>query len=314
MDTKVNARIKFDGPALKNKSMDVAYLAPSLLALSSLIRDVNTYANGDKAGVRVLINADLDQKCFELNIELAQTIWNQAKNLLVEDDVTTAKELGEWIGIVLGGGGGLGLFQLIKRLRGTQPQSIEEIKGDDGQSMTKIAIKENAEPVIIMNPVYNIYSNATTRNKAVKFLDPLRQEGYNSLEFYEGEDVSISFTPEDVPNIDGSDLPEVIPQNVHTSRIQTTVRIRKAAYEGSSMWTVVYKQAIEVTIDDKEWLERFQAGLEPAPPGSSLKVELEETYIKNEDGEIVGKPSYKVLEVLGVELPKKQQSFEFKDD
>ena len=155
---------------------------------------------------------------------------------------------------------------------------------------------------------------ATTRNKAVKFLDPLRQEGYNSLEFYEGEDVSISFTPEDVPNIDGSDLPEVIPQNVHTSRIQTTVRIRKAAYEGSSMWTVVYKQAIEVTIDDKEWLERFQAGLEPAPSGSSLKVELEETYIKNEDGEIVGKPSYKVLEVLGVELPKKQQSFEFKDD
>ena len=314
MDTKIHTRIKFNGPALQNKSMDVAYLAPSLLALSSLIRDVNAYANGDRAGVKVLINADLDQKCFELNIELAQTIWNQAKSLLIDDNIVTAKELGEWVGIILGGGGGgIGLFQLIKRLKGTQPQSIEEIKGDDGRSRTRITITENAEPVVIVNPVYNIYSNTVTRNKAVRFLEPLRQEGYDSVEFYKGEDVSISFTPEDVPNVDGSDLPEVIPQNVHTSGIETTVRIRKAAYEGSSMWTVVYKQAIEVTIDDKEWLEKFQAGIESAPPGSSLKVKLEETYIKNEDGEIVGKPSYRIVKIYGVELPKKQQELRFKE-
>lgn len=49
------------------------------------------------------------------------------------------------------------------------------------------------------------------------------------------------------------------------------------------------------------------------PPGSYLEVDLEETYITNENDEIMGEPTYKVLHVHGVVLASEQKKMEFRD-
>ena len=134
----------------------------------------------------------------------------------------------------------------------------------------------------------------------------MRNEGYELLQFYGKDRVFVEFTKEDVPEEDGADLPQVTPQNLNVSNIRAKVRIRKAAYEGTSKWTLVYKSAVEASIEDTEWLERFQSGQEFAPPGSYLDVDLNEAYITNENGEIVGEPSYRVVKVHGVVLPPEQ--------
>ena len=95
----IKTTIKFDGPALKDRAMDVGHLAPSLLALSDLVKATNYQINGERAKIRILVNADLEQKCFELNLEIVQTIWEQAKTLLADEDIKSAKELLGWIGI-----------------------------------------------------------------------------------------------------------------------------------------------------------------------------------------------------------------------
>jgi hypothetical protein len=105
----------------------------------------------------------------------------------------------------------------------------------------------------------------------------LREDGYETLEFYEKDDVFVKFDKGDVPEVDGSDMPEVVPQNVHKSTIRAGVKIRKPAYEGKSRWTLMYKRAIDASFDDEIWLGKFQAGTESAPPGSYLDVDLEET-------------------------------------
>ena len=84
-------------------------------------------------------------------------------------------------------------------------------------------------------------------------------------------------------------------------------------YEGKSRWTLVYKHAMEVPIDDEKWLEKFQNGIENAPPGSSLRVDLEETYITNEDDEIISDPLYRVKKVHKVLFPSSQLKMNFKD-
>jgi len=309
----VQTTIKFDGPALDGKTMDVAHLAPALLALSDLVKETNRYANGDRAGVKVLVSADLEQKCFELTVELALTIWEQAKLLIADDRVQTAKEIAEWIGII-GAPTTYGLFQLIKFLRGRSIESVTVLKVADGRNMVEIRVQGEAEPIKITQAVYELYANQQSRQKAVAVLAPLREHGYDTLEFYEGDNIFVDFNEADIPALDGADLPEVIPQNVNTSIIRTGVRIRKPAYEGKSRWQVMYKRAIDASFEHEEWLKDFQDGKIQAPPGSSLDVDLEEQYITNENGEIMGEPTYKIKRVHSVELPMKQRTLEFKKD
>jgi hypothetical protein len=84
-------------------------------------------------------------------------------------------------------------------------------------------------------------------------------------------------------------------------------------YEGTSKWTLVYKRAIEASIDDLDWLNTFQSGAVNAPPGSSLDVDLEESYIMNENSEIIGEATYRVVKVHDVLLPPEQKTLRFRD-
>jgi len=47
--------LKYDGPSVDNKEMDISDLAPSLLSLSELIKEVNKNVNGDKAATKYLM-------------------------------------------------------------------------------------------------------------------------------------------------------------------------------------------------------------------------------------------------------------------
>jgi len=127
------------------------------------------------------------------------------------------------------------------------------------------------------------------------------------LEFYNGQEVFEKFTPNDVPSLHDDELPDIRPSNEQISIIKTSVRIRKPAYEGKSKWTLVYLRAIEASIEDDDWLEKFQSNIVSAPPNSSLMVDLEQKVIVNERGEALEEPTYKVLKVHEVLPPPQQQ-------
>jgi hypothetical protein len=311
----VRTTIKYDGPALAGKSMDVAHLAPALLALSDLLKEANRYANGDRAAARIFVNADVEQKCFELDVSFVLTIWEQAKLLIADDRVRTAKEIAEWVGII-GAPVSFGLYHLIKWLRGKRVVSVVVLQVKDGDNLVEIRVEGESEPKQVAQAVYELYANAVTRQKALAVLAPLQEEGYETLEFYDQGGVFIHFDKADVPAADWSDLPEVIPQNVHTSTIKVGVKIRRAIYEGRAKWTVMYKKAVDVSFEGAAavWLAAFQRNEVEAPPGSYLLVDLEETYITNELGEILGDATYKVVAVHGVDKRHEQPRLDFKGE
>ncbi len=311
MGNKISTVIKFDGPMLENHTMDVAHLAPALIALSDVIKETNRKFNGDRSDVKLLVNANLEQHCFELSLQLAQTIWDQVGMLLDHEGIASAKEIAEWIGIISPNAseGITSLFGLIKLLNGKKVKNTTVIKNESGDRVVQIALEGDKNIIQVSQPVFNIYTDASTRNRAVAVLQPLRSDGYESLEFYEGKNVFQNFTPEDVPAANTNDLPEIRPTNEHISKIRTEVRIRKAAYEGRSKWTLVYLKAIEASIDDIEWLEKFQNNEVSAPPNSSLDVELEVKVLVNEAGLAIDEANYRVLKVYGVKPPKKQIGF-----
>src|SRR5690348_6821595 len=113
MASEIETVIRYDGPALADHEMDVAELAPALLALASLIQTANHKFNGDRASVRVVVNADTEQQCFQIKIKLIQDFLQMARGFL-DGDMATIKDICEWVGII--GGGTLSLFKLIVAL------------------------------------------------------------------------------------------------------------------------------------------------------------------------------------------------------
>jgi hypothetical protein len=55
-----------------------------------------------------LINADVEANCVTVHLSIVHTLWHQVKGLIEDHNVSTAKELLEWIGIV----GGIGSVTL----------------------------------------------------------------------------------------------------------------------------------------------------------------------------------------------------------
>lgn len=95
--------LHYDGPALADHQMDVAYLAPALYALNDLCKVANKMANGDRASVRVFANVDREQNSFVFDIEIAMSFIEQARALLNNPRVQDVKEIAEWIGLIKGG-------------------------------------------------------------------------------------------------------------------------------------------------------------------------------------------------------------------
>ena len=111
------------------------------LRLVDLVKATNFQINGERAKIRILVNADLEQKCFELNLEIVQTIWEQAKTLLADEDIKSAKELLGWIGISSIPAFGYSLYRLIRKLRGKEIESVTVIKILEEGNLLEIKVR-----------------------------------------------------------------------------------------------------------------------------------------------------------------------------
>jgi hypothetical protein len=54
--------------------MDVADLAPALLALGDLIKRANATLNGDAAQVKLIVQSDFEHKCFQVMVQIAKGV------------------------------------------------------------------------------------------------------------------------------------------------------------------------------------------------------------------------------------------------
>jgi hypothetical protein len=302
----VRTTIRYDGPALAGHEMDVQDLAPALLALADLIQIANQKFNGGHASMKVLVNADVEQKCFMIDISLVQTFLEQARGLLGTDGVKTAKDIAEWVGIL--SGGALGLFQLMKFLRNArqneQPLQIQNT--GDGN----ITIVGNGNTIVVPRQVFQLAQEPRAVEKAKGVVKPLEKEGYDSLAFLEGEKSVVEFSKEeateigDMPSQPLTDMP-----SESVSQIRGQVRIKSAQYEGNAQWALLWNgRPINAEMVDKaaDWVVLFQENKVSAPPNSILDVSMVETARLDAQGLIVGRAAYKVLEVHSVTQPPSQ--------
>jgi len=253
MTKHVRTTIRYDGPALAGHEMDVQDLAPALLALADIIQIANKKFNGSDASIKVLVNADVEQRCFMIDISLVQSFLDQAKGFLGTDHVKTAYEIAQWVGIL--GGGTAGLFQLLKFLRSSKDSSTPLHIQNDGTG--NIVVTGNGNTIVVPQQVYQLAQEPRAVEKAKAVMRPLANNGYETLAFLDGDNEVFEVSSADaegigeLPSQPLSDLP-----SESISQIRGQVRIKSAQYEGSAQWAFSGMAARSMP----KWLIRLQIG------------------------------------------------------
>jgi hypothetical protein len=305
--SEIETIIRYDGPALAGHEMDVEELAPALLALASLIQAANHKFNGDRSAVRVVVNADIEQQCFQLKIKIITDFLSRAKGFL-DGDVETLKDICEWIGII--GGGGFTLFRLLVALgRKQQDQTI--FKTDAEAGSTVYNIKELHVHGEVPLQVQQLLSDPVIVGKAQEVFRPLVRKGYDTIGFIEPKRGQVfEADTKDAKAVLALPAPQPIEVEEEDNDDEPTYAtgpawVDTSHFRGAAKWALMWNG---VKIDAKmpeAFLEQFQANEIIVIPNTKLTVRMKIIPKVDENGGAIGPTSFVVEDVLDIELPPK---------
>ena len=300
MASHVRTTIRYDGPALADHEMDVQDLAPALLALADIVQIANKKFNGGAASIRVLVNADVEQRCFQIDLSLIQSLLDQAKGFLSDDRVKTAEEIAKAIGLI--GGGTIGLFKFITWLKvNREPGTRLEVRNEGGVT---IVVTGDGNEVSVSADTYRLASDPSIVDRAKKVVRPLQRPGYETLSFVDGK-LAEEITKDDAQAIASAPNNLAEATNEDIVEIRGPIRIKTPQYEGVAKWTVMCGgKPIDVAMPP-DWVTQFQANLIEAPPGTILEVVIEQRVAVDPKGNPLGPQSYTVTEITGLTPPAK---------
>lgn len=172
------ARIAYNGPALDQGLMDVRDLAPALMAFADLVNAANTAIGGDRK-IQVMLNQDsLRKGSFDITTFLNYSILEQAKLFMSSAEESGLSDLMEILGWgSLSAGSVVGIFKLIKTIRGRRIKSANE----DSNGQVQLVIDDKTI-ITTTAKTMRVYLNVDCRNAIEKVIQPLQQEGIDTFE------------------------------------------------------------------------------------------------------------------------------------
>jgi len=284
-------------------SIDVQTLAPALLAFGRLLREANSEFNGKKSTAKVLVVSDFEHKCFNINFELVVSLYEQVKLLLTTDQMQSAKNVLEWVGIIAGPPATIAstYFGYLKWRRGRKVESVTPLVDSDKTGIVEVRVQGDGNAVHIHQTVYKLSENPKALRATRDALLPLGQEGFDTVQLKNGDKVTDEITGADVENIVAScnvgieetkeTEPEVEISAAWLSVYSPVYDERAPSWRFKLGKDVIYADISETNIAH-EALERGGAMVEDA-----YQVKLEITTEVDASGKRA-EPMYKVLEVV----------------
>ena len=283
-----NFKIKFDG---QEHQLDANTLINSLIHISSIIQEVNSYYNSGKK-IEIKIKA-LEKGSFLINIELVESALEHLKNLLTKDNVEYAAAI---IGSVIG------LVELKKFLKGKKAKSVDE------KTNEKVRIEnEEGEVIYIENFTYNIYQNSPIIKDALAQNFETLDNDPNITAFEITDKNEVSLIRVEKVEFDGMSIKSDEITNGERVLIEAAnLNILRLSFEGNLKWDFYYKgNKISAKILDKTFYELIDKGQSFAK-GDILEVELQINQIWEEAVNTFINKSYSVTKILR-HIPRNEQ-------
>jgi hypothetical protein len=289
--------------------MDVQELAPALLALGRLVRETNAELNGTRATVKVLVQSDFEHKCFNINLEVVQSILDMIADFLTSEEVKTARQILIDLGVI-GGGGGLGLFGYLKLRKG---RTVTEIRDSDRQGIVIVQFGDGNSATVNRDAV-ELSKSSKIRAAIEGVLAPLGTDGIKRVSFKEGDVELASADESDAKDIlasfDVSTASLDIEEEAEPDTVTAWLRVYSPVYdEKADKWRFwygdhpIYADITETTIA-RDAIARGGALI-----NDLYKVKLQITQHLTKGGAI--RPEFKILQVIDFREASRQRTLPF---
>ena len=300
----IKVRIRYDGPALADHSIDVDELASALRAISQLFKLTNGKFNQDRATITVLVNVNVEQNCFEFAIEILQALLSHAQELEGDEDIATPREMLDWLGLA----GGAVLYRLLKAYKNIKDRKIEirEATNDGNSDNFQIVVKGDNNTIQntfnVFPQTHDLLKESAIEENMKRLLQPLAKEGYEKIQIESPDGRSEEVTQEEAREILRSDISSQLDteKDDDTITITTWVTVYSPVYEGDAKrWRFSLQNRTHVYIDisntdiAERALKRGGALVDDA-----YKVVLEMKKKPGVVGKLAVDYTYKILEVI----------------
>lgn len=171
--------INYDGPVLENGEMDIADLAPALLAMGKLFEEANRVINGEKSQLSVRVRAGFVRGSFEVELHLIQGFVEYARDLLTGQNATALAALCAFLGIS-GKDVGTGLFNLLRLAKGQQPRRARVLQ-DGNVELEFPADGDGSLMIVVPQQTVALFRDMKVRKAASAAVKPLEKEGIEAI-------------------------------------------------------------------------------------------------------------------------------------
>ncbi|MBK8456840.1 MAG: hypothetical protein IPL47_06800 [Phyllobacteriaceae bacterium] len=226
-------------------SISVDTLAPALLAFGRMMREANAQLNGKKSKAQVSVVSDFEHKCFNINFEVALTFLESIKTLIDSENAKSAKDILEWLGILVGSG--VGLFQLLKLLRGKKIKDAIQLIDQSKHGNIIVQIDGERNNVTVNQNVLLLAENPKVLRAIRDAFIPVGREGFDRMEVRDKEKVVTT-----IPYSDARDLVASCTANIDD------VKEEEPDITSATAWLSVYSPVYDA--DAPSW--RFKMGVE----------------------------------------------------
>jgi hypothetical protein len=322
--SKVAFQLRYDGPELSEHGMDVADLAPALLALGDLIKRANARVNGDAAKVNLIVQSDFEHKCFQVSLELVQSVLSTIGTFLTDaDSLKNAQTIAGWLGLVGGSATTLvGIFTYLARRKGKEVESVSPVADEttistrDSQGTVAVKFKGDDNTIIVNQNVYLLGEDPLIREYAAKVVSPLKRKGIEKLQFNpESPDRGETITKADAEaiTVGRNELKEKEVETFEPQPITAHLQVTRPDFEpDATSWRFRYgDKTISVDISETSIADDVRArGF--VRIGDTWHVKMLVTEKRTATGQF--RNDYKVSEVLNFEPALRQSVFPFIPD
>lgn len=298
--SKSSFHVLYDGPALVNHEMSVRDLAPALLALGDMLDEANSALNDARAKVTVQVRASFKTGCFGIELDVVQSLLQQAHSLFGNESIASAKELLEWVGLVCTGTGTavVSLLKFLKWLRGRKIKLVTLLENGN----MKVMVDEDS--IEVEEKVIALYRRTKLRQALEDVLKPLDKDGIDVFAVT-NKAQSERFLVIKKNEVGHFKAPIPEPEKLGEEEVIMNLQLVTVAFREDNKWrfsdgsSTFYAQVL-----DQEFLNQVQSN-EPFAKGDILKARLNRIQLLS--GEDM-KTEYRLLQVLehrrsGVQLP-----------